>query len=774
MKFLERYSFKDRIERGARFASDRGDILSVEVLDGFLFRMRLFRGGRPQWMDRTWAICPGDAPCPPEGRDRNSLDGFPQPPFKFEHDGDGATISTSTLEVRVVFEGARLEWSYRGKRILSDRATGAIALSPRTEKFEHYFSMPKEAKFFGVGEASGALDRRGRRFELRNLDAMGYDAETTDPLYKHFPFVIQRVDAGSVGLFYDNFSTSAFDLGCEIDNYHGPFFSYKAETGDLDLYVIGGEKVADVSRAFTRLTGRPLLPPKWSLGYSGSTMTYTDAPDAQAAMMGFLEKVREHQVPCRSFHLSSGYTSIGTKRYVFNWNREKFPDPKALVTAFREKNVRFVANVKPVLLTDHPRYEEVRDLVVKDSEFGGPELSQFWDGKGSHLDFTNPETASWWKARLKDSLLDFGIDSIWNDNNEYEIWDGEAKTHGFGTPWPIKLGRPIQSLLMARASSEALSEAKPNERAFVVSRSGMPGMQRYVQTWSGDNTTAWKTLKYNLAMSLNLGLSGVANCGHDVGGFAGPQPDRELFLRWVQHGIFYPRFVIHSWKEEGANEPWMYPEILPKIRDLFALREKLEPYIYFLLRRARENYEPVLRPLFYDFEHDPKSFGSHDSFLLGPDVLVANVFEKGAAAVKVYLPENPRGWIDFKSGRRYEGGREISLPISQDSFGLFVRNGAILPLKEKGQLEFRFIGPPAASAWEYSDDDGISSKDDELRLGLSFEMKGGVVDMKVRREGRWTPDYDSIRLSSLAGDLRFTIDGKPAARIEFPKEKKCQ
>lgn len=770
MKFLSSYKFEDRTPRGARFVSDRGDVLLVDALEEELFRLRLLKGGEPHRLATTWAVAVGDASVPVEGRSRESLDGYRLSKVNVDNRADVTIIATGLCELRVHQRTAHVEFYRDGKMILSERATGAIATSPRSDDLWHYFAMPKDARFYGVGEASGPLDRRGRRFELRNLDAMGYDAESTDPLYKHYPFVIQKTDGGAAGLFYDNFATATLDLGCEIDNYHGPFFSYKAETGDLDLYVMLGAKVSDVSRAFTRLTGRPMLPPKWSLGYSGSTMTYTDLPNAQKAMKGFLDKIREHQLSCRSFHLSSGYTSIGSKRYVFNWNREKFPDPAAFVRSFREGGVRLIPNVKPVLLTDHPRYEEARPLFVMDSESEEPDLSQFWDGKGSHLDFTNPAAIDWWKARLKESLLELGIDSVWNDNNEYEIWDGDARVHGFGKSWPAKLGRPIQTLLMARASSDALREKEPLQRPFVVSRSGMPGMQRYVQTWSGDNTTDWKTLPFNLAMSLNLGLSGVANNGHDVGGFSGPRPDRELFLRWIQHGIFYPRFVIHSWKEEGANEPWMYPDLVPKIRDLFALREKFEPYLYSLLRRAHEAYEPILRPLFYDFDSDPKTFGAHQAFMLGPDVLVANVFEKGATQLKVYLPENARGWIDFRTGRRYEGGREIAIPVSQDTFGLFVRGGAILPLKEKGQLEFRFHGPPSATRWEFSDDDGITANPAVLRLALGFEMKGGVVDISIERSGDWQPDYDAIRLTSPGGDLRFTIQDRPAAKIDIRKE----
>jgi alpha-glucosidase len=176
---------------------------------------------------------------------------------------------------------------------------------------------------------------------------------------------------------------------------------------------------------------------------------------------------------------------------------------------------------------------------------------------GAYLDFTQPETLAWWKAKVKETLLDYGIAATWNDNNEFEIWTDKALAYCFGFPRPAHECKPLQSLLMMRASRDAQKEHAPDKRPFLVSRSGGVGMHRYVQTWSGDNSTSWETLKYNLKMGLGLALSGIANAGQDIGGFSGPAPDPDLFVRWVQFGVF---FCIHSWHEDGSvNEPWMIP-----------------------------------------------------------------------------------------------------------------------------------------------------------------------------------------------------------------------
>ena len=318
-------------------------------------------------------------------------------------------------------------------------------------------------------------------------------------------------------------------------------------------------------------------------------MSYTDAPDAQQQLQKFIALCREHAIPCDSFQLSSGYTSINGKRYVFNWNRDKIPDPRALAQTFRDAGIRLAANIKPCLLHDHPRYREAaaKNLFVQDSDSGAPETSMFWDAEGSHLDFTNPATGVWWRDNVKTQLLDIGICSTWNDNNEYEIWDGDARCHGFGTPIAIRHIRPLMPLLMMQNSWRAQREHNPHERPYLISRSGCPGLQRYVQTWSGDNRTSWHTLKWNIRMAIGMSLSGMYHIGHDIGGFAGPKPDAELFLRWIQSALLLPRFTIHSWNDDhSVNEPWMHPSITAAVRDAIRLRYRLIPHLYTLLWQA--------------------------------------------------------------------------------------------------------------------------------------------------------------------------------------------
>lgn len=505
------------------------------------------------------------------------------------------------------------------------------------------------------------------------------------------------------------------------------------------------------------------MPPKWSLGYSGSTMHYTDAPDAQNQLMKFIELCEKHDIPCDSFQLSSGYTSIGNKRYVFNWNYEKVPTPLDLSKAFHQAGLKLAANIKPCLLQDHPRYDEVREqgLFIQDSEADQPERSVFWDDEGSHLDFTNPATVKWWQTNVKQQLMAYGIDSTWNDNNEYEIWDGEARCHGFGQPIPIKLIRPVMPLLMMRASMEAQQEYHPNIRPYLISRSGCAGMQRYVQTWSGDNRTNWQTLRYNTRMGIGMSLSGLYNVGHDVGGFSGNKPEPELFVRWIQNGVMHPRFTIHSWNDDHTvNEPWMYPEVLPAIRQAIGLRYRLMPYFYTLLWQAASEDEPMLRPTFLDHEHDLNTFEETDDFLLGKDLLVASVVEPEQRERCVYLPENETGWYDFYSGTWFNGGQTITTDAPLEKLPLFVRAGAIIPMSSREkyvdiQLDnerqlhlFPTLGIGEQTGHLFDDDGETNQWQQNQAIWLNWTIKtdSDSIRIDLTKRGDYRPAWKSVEV----------------------------
>jgi len=779
MKALNAWQFLARTENGVRLIVEGRHHFNISVLEDDLIRISLLKDGKYR-LDRTWAIAPmGDVPF--EGRNREDTTGFSCPDFHLGENDDGLTLETGTLRLKIGQPLALIWEAWNDttglwQEVARDRPLNAYMLGRKDHRNQHHLLRHADETFYGLGEKSGALDRSGRRFEMRNLDALGYDARTTDPLYKHIPFTItDRGALGACGLFYDTLSSCWFDLGNEKDNYHPPFRAFRAEDGDLDYFFSWAPSVLDIVKRHHWLTGGTAFMPRWGLGYSGSTMSYTDSENAQERLQTFLAKLDAEDMPCDSFQLSSGYTAIEGKRYVFNWNTDRFPDVEALTSAYAAAGINLIANIKPVLLDDHPMYGQAVDagLFIRDSESGEPEKSPFWDGTGSHLDFTNPATVRWWQDNVTAKLLNRGIKSTWNDNNEYEVWDDDAVCAGFGDPIPVSLIRPLHSQLMTRASFEAQQQDQPDKRPYLISRCASPGTQRYAQTWSGDNYTSWDTLRWNIPMGLGLSLSGFYNTGHDVGGFAGPRPEPELFLRWVQNGIFHPRFTIHSWNDDGtANEAWMYPEITPLVRDALKLRAQLIPYLYTLLHQAVTDGEPMLRPLFLDHPDDPNCRTAEFDFLLGKDLLVATVVEPGAHIRRVTLPANEDGWWSFDGSTWHQGGEVLEVPVTDDTIPLFVRGGAVLPMAAPNlrsdaasdtvrtwriypQPEHR---PPRVS--HAYDDDGVSRdalSDRHCLTTFELSHRNGMPQLVWSRSGSWQPAHTSTRIW-LAGQSGLIVN----------------
>jgi len=740
------------------------DIIRVTMLPDGAYRLR-----------RTWMVVDESGDVPLAGRDRDDLAPFSRPTFEHKVQESRVTIKTQSLSVIAILDDLRLEWkNAAGREFAEDAISRAYAHNPSGREIYHYMNRRPDDHYYGFGEKAGPLDKVKHRMEMRGVDALGYDAERSDPLYKHWPFYITLVPDLNVayGLFYDNLSTCVFDMGRERHAYYNFYRYYQADDGDLDYYLIYGPTIAEVLEKFTKLSGRmQTLPPRWSLGYLGSTMTYTEMPDAQAQLQSFIDQCAEHDIPCDLFHLSSGYTTDpeNHKRYVFHWNTARIPDPQAMVQAFHKANIQLCANVKPYLIESHPQYEAVKSQggFIQSADADGPATMLLWAGglqtkePGGHLDFTNPLAFNWWKEQATNRLLDYGIDSIWNDNNEYGIWDDEARCKGFGDTIRLGMIRPLHNLLMTRASYEAQREKRPDERPFVLTRSAIPGSQRYAQTWSGDNDTSWHTLQYNIPMGLGSNLSGLSSTGHDVGGFFGPKPSAELFVRWLQNGIFHPRFTIHSLNNDfSVTEPWMYPDIVPLVRETIKFRYQLIPYLYALFVAYMQAGAPIIRPMVYEFQADANTHQNSFDFLLGSHLLVASVIEAGVRTRELYLPEGTN-WCDFHTGTWHKGGQHITVDAPLERVPLLVRENGIIPLTRQDDADTRrlllFPAQEGENTFVLYEDDGVSlayQRGEQTQVICHLQAAPDTIHLHITIEGQYALPYDRVDVILPPGEKR--------------------
>lgn len=686
-------------------------------------------------------------------------------PIEPEIKEDEEQVEFKTAKLKLILDKKSIGfclYNIEGDLLYSD-LNGNPFILDSNNRVNHYSRMEEDECFYGFGEKAGILNKNKTFLRERATDAMGYDADKMDTLYKHIPFYIRmrRASKKAVGLFYHNFYESVFNMGCEKSNYWPRYTYFQADGGDIDFYLIGGNSIKRVVDNYTLLSGRPALLPKRALGYQGSSMYYPELEkDSDDAVLEFIDTVKEEGFPIDGFHLSSGYTSYNNKRCVFTWNLDRFKDPRDYFKKMNEKGAQNVPNVKPGILLMHPKFDEFvdKDVFVKDSEKDAYAIGSWWGGDGAFWDFTKADARKAWKEYLTENVIDIGTDSIWNDNCEYDsLLDKDTKVDFDGEGGTIGELKPLMSTIMCQLANEAVIEHNENARPYVVCRSGSAGIQKYAQTWCGDNLTNWNSLKYNIPIITGMGLSGQPNEGADIGGFAGPAPSEELFVRWVQNGIFQPRFSIHSASSDNTvTEPWMFKNSTDIIRDAINFRYKLTPYFYSLEYEASKYGSPIMRPLVYEFQNDEDTFDESFEFTLGRDILVANVLEENARSIEVYLPKGST-WYDYNDNfKKYEGGQTISIPVDISTIPMFIRSGAIIPMSgnkltsmamDKVEALELLVATGENRSFVLYDDDGVSN---DFKKGVfkktTIEMSGDeIVKLNFKSEGGYKDSIKTVR-----------------------------
>lgn len=648
----------------------------------------------------------------------------------------------------------------------------------------HTSEIQPDDCFYGFGEKTGEFNKAGKFLGMSPKDAMGYDPRETDSLYKHIPFYIKlsRSTKKAVGYFYHNTYECDFDMGREKSNYWKMHSRYRTDGGDVDLFLIAGPSVRQVVERYTDLTGKSAMLPRTALGYLGSSMYYSELDaDCDEGILEFIDTAKEEKIPIDDFHLSSGYCAVdtqeGIKRCVFTWNKRRFKNPKGFFRQMKDRGITVTPNVKPGILLVHPMFEEMKakGMFVKASGSDDPGVGTWWGGKGVFVDFTSQTARNHWKELLKKHVLQYGTSSVWNDNCEYDsIVDKDCRCDFEGRGGTIGQLKSVMSNLMCHITCEAVRESFPDTRPYVVCRSGYCGIQRYAQTWAGDNLTGWDTLKYNIATILGMGLSGVANEGCDIGGFAGPAPDGELFLRWVQNGIFQPRFSIHSTNTDNTvTEPWMYSDLKDHIRRAMEFRYELSPYLYSLMARAHETGLPIMEPMCSAFQDDPACYDEGVDFMVGDSLLVANVVEKGAALRRIYLPKGAV-FYDFYTRKAYSGGQTIEIPVTLSSIPLYIKSGGLVAMSgnkfynlatQKAESIILFCAADEDGSFTLYEDDGVSLDYEKGKyLKTHIHMSAGEKTfLDFEQEGDYETDVRSMYVDMICREKApywVEVDGR--------------
>jgi alpha-glucosidase len=645
--------------------------IEVTALAPDLFRVGMFGEGRPVEY-RSEAVVKYD---------------WPAVPTRFALSEGNARLENGAFAAQLALDPLRISFHLADRELAADDAAlgmGFVPLAPPEQRLVDPLGAPAMmykrhiagTRYFGCGERTGGLDKSGTRQVFWNIDPpIGHTAALNN-LYTSVPFVLALHDGQAWGLFVDSSYRLEFDLASEDPTR----CSFGVDGGPLIYYVFSGPTPRDVLERYTELTGRIPMPPRWALGYHQSRWGYTSADEVLSVARTF----RERGLPLDAVYLDIDYMH-GYR--VFTWDAERFADPAGLVRELDALGVKLVTIVDPGVKVDedYAVYTSGRAADLFCKTFMGAEYHNVvWPGTCAFPDFTNPQARDWWGQHLP-TLLDPGVAGIWCDMNEPTVFVPTPDTlpqdvahHGDGE---AKLHAQVHNLygqLMARATYEGLRRVQPDRRPFVISRSGFAGLQRYALHWTGDNSSWWDHLWMSMPQLQNLGLSGFAWVGVDIGGFAGDVTG-ELLTRWIEFGIFQPFCRNHSAMDTRPQEPWQFGDSYEShMRDLLHLRQRLLPYLYTLFEEAHRTGAPILRPLLFDNPTDPTTYATDDEFLLGSAILVAPIARPGLEYRHVYLPQGT--WVHYWTGRSHTGPAHILAHAPLGRPALYVRANTGVPM----------------------------------------------------------------------------------------------
>ncbi|MEC4892751.1 MAG: glycoside hydrolase family 31 protein [Oscillatoria sp. PMC 1051.18] len=655
----------------------------------------------------------------------------------FEKNSDKVIVSSSNLKVKIASDGS-LEFANTDGKIIRQE----LPPQHQNEAWKHQGKLYPEEHIYGLGERAASFNLRAqpdRSYKMWHYDAGGIYTSETDPLYLCIPVYLGLHQQGSYLIFYENSYLGYFTFNEQATAYFAG--------GALRYYFTIGEPPELLTR-YAQLTGYPVLPPRWAFGYHQSRWGYETEAKVREVVAGF----HTHNLPVSAIHLD---IDCKDRFRSFTIDPDRFPQLSDFNRELAAKNVKLIAIVNPGVKQDNNN-QLYREGIAQDVFCKLPDgtilHAPVWPGMCAFPDFTNPLARHWW-SRQYEYLLDLGVSGFWHDMNEpgvFTLW-GDATlptpTQHFleGRGGTHLEAHNLYGLMQAKAGYEALREYCPNQRPFIVSRSGWAGLQCYAWTWTGDVETSWSGLRLTVPTVLGMSLSGIPYAGPDIGGFKG-NPTPELYLRWFQMAAFLPFFRTHSANNVKPRTPWSYgEEILEITRKYLHLRYRLIPYFYTLAWEATEKGYPSVRPLFWHDSSDERLWDVEDEFFVGDALLVCPIVEEGVRDRQVILP--PGNYYNFWDDTVFAGNSTIKLEAPWETIPLLVKAGSILPMEAEEKLILHLyspVGEETSFANLYSDaGDGYK----EWRLD-KFQMRRNtdMLELVWEQSGDYPFSYQSLQI----------------------------
>jgi alpha-D-xyloside xylohydrolase len=657
-----------------------------------------------------------------------------------------AELTSGSLSVKVNRKtGWNVDFNFAGKRITGSgwRAPAYIQATDKTAYYREQLDLGVGEYIYGLGERFTPFVKNGQIVDMWNEDG----GTSSEQSYKNIPFYLSNK---GYGVFVNHPEKVSYEIASE--NVSRVQFSVEGES--LDYFIIGGGTPKEVLNNYTKLTGKPALPPAWTFGLWLTTSFTTDYDED--TVNHFIDGMAERDIPLSVFH----FDCFWMKEYQwcdFEWDKDMFPDPEGMLRRLKDKGLKICAWINPYIAEKSHLFDEGMDngYLVKTAD-GGVWQWDKWQAGMALVDFTNPDAVQWYKDKLK-TLIGQGVDSFKTDFGEriptdVVYYDGSD---------PVKMHN-YYTFLYNKAVFEVLEENLGKGEAALFARSATVGGQQFPVHWGGDCSASYESMAETVRGGLSLGLSGFGFWSHDISGFemtAAP----DVYKRWVQFGLLSSHSRLHG--STSYRVPWLFgEEAVDVVREFTKLKCRLMPYLFNSAVESTVLGIPMMRAMVLEYPEDPTCAPLDSQYMFGDSILVAPIFNK-EGDVQYYLPEGK--WTNYLTGDVLEGGRWHSENHNFMTLPMMVKPNSIIAVgQQDNKTDYDFADGVSLHVFQLSDGESATAEIVNLQAEKELDVKatrsGSVIEVTTSGVGKvWTVVLRGINdvASVVGGNSKSGADG---------------
>lgn len=663
-------------------------------------------------------------------------------PFIVAKNKKTVDIKTKGINIKINKKPFAIHYYYKGKLLISERNG-----YQKKENEILDFSISKDEILYGGGARALGMNRRGYRLQLYNKAHYGYETHSELMNYTLPLFFSSKKYA----IHFDNAAIGYLDLDSKKDNS----VQYETISGAKRYQIIASNVWNDLFCQYTNLTGKQPMLPRWVLGNFSSRFGY----HSQKEVLQTIQAFKTEKIPVDAVILDLYWFGKTIKETIGNleFDKDSFPTPKQMIKDLKKQGVKTILITEPFILTTSKKWKEAveKDILGKNKN-GKPYTYDFYFGNTGIIDIFNPKGKQWFWNIYEKYIKDYGVHGWWGDLGEPEVHPSDL-LHATGTADEV---HNIYGHQWAKLVYKGYEKHFPKQRPFILMRAGYSGTQHYgIVPWSGDVNRTWGGLQSQPEIALQMGMQGLAYMHSDLGGFAGANLDDELYVRWLQYGVFQPIYRPHA-QEEVPSEPVFRNKKAKELaKKAIELRYQLLPYNYQLMFANHKYGTPLMRPIFTDileqFTLKNSLLTYSNAYLWGNDILVSPVLEKGKQKQKVYFPNNAN-WFNFYTNKKIKGGQTKEVILEEDKIPTYVRGGAFIAMSKPIQnteeynantwnVHYYYDEKSIESYSMFYNDDGVTSQAYKKGLyeNITFKAKQTKRHLNINLKAEIGKNYTS-------------------------------